>query len=139
MLKRGKILVIIRIPQFKGMVPTLPARSLPVDFAQSATNCDLSQGLLKSFYELSATKTLTGLNVLNYDNKDEDGAFTAGDSVVGATSGATATVALVLDQGSTGTLVLTSITGTFANNEIIYVASYGDELLTNGNMELDAN
>lgn len=125
----------INIPSFKGMIPKVPARSLPVEFAQSATNCDLSQGLLKGFYDLSATKTLTGLNCLDYDNKDTDGAFANGASVIGATSGATATVALAFDHGSTGTLVLSGITGTFQNNEIIYVASYGSELLTNGDFE----
>lgn len=120
----------IHLPIFKGRVPIVPARSLPMEYAQTATNCDLSQGLLKGFYDVSATKTLTGLNCLDFDA--QTGSFSAGDSLIGATSGATATVALVLQHGTTGTFVLSGITGTFQNNEIIYVASYGDELITNG-------
>jgi hypothetical protein len=50
--------MLIKIPTFKGVVPRVPARSLPPEFAQSATNADLNQGLLKGFYGLSATKTL---------------------------------------------------------------------------------
>lgn len=49
----------------------------------------------------------------------ETDAFTVGDDITGGTSGATATIVSVDSDGSTGTLVLRDITGTFADNEAI--------------------
>ena len=70
---------------------------------------------------------------LNYDSGT--GTFTAGNTLIGASSGASATIASV----TASQLELSHITGTFLDNEVIYEASYGSELLTNGDMELDAN
>ena len=48
----------IEIATFKGMMPIVPPRLLPIQFAQSANNCDLSRGILIPFHDVSATKTL---------------------------------------------------------------------------------
>ena len=50
--------MLIDIPRFLGEAPKVPARDLPKELAQTATNADLSQGMLKAFYDVSATKTL---------------------------------------------------------------------------------
>lgn len=62
----------------------------------------------------------------------QTGSFTASNTITGATSGATATIVSVTDDGSIGTLYLSNISGTFVDNEIIYESALGDELLTNG-------
>lgn len=49
----------------------------------------------------------------------ETAAFTAGQTLTGGTSTATATIKRVIDDGTTGTLWLTGITGTFQNDETI--------------------
>lgn len=49
----------------------------------------------------------------------ETDGFTVGDDITGGTSGATATIVRVDSDGSTGTLLLRDITGTFADNEVI--------------------
>lgn len=73
---------------------------------------------------------------LKYDA--QQGSFTVGNVITGVTSGATATIRRIERTGSdTGILYLQSITGSFQDNEIIYVASYGSELLTDGDMETD--
>jgi len=43
---------------FRGMIPLVSPRGLPAGYAQSATNADLNQGILKGFYKPSATLTL---------------------------------------------------------------------------------
>jgi len=74
---------------------------------------------------------------LNFDAST--GSFTIGNTITGATSDATATIDQVFSSGTTGTLVLSSISGTFQDDEIIYESALGSELVTNGNCELDAN
>jgi len=74
---------------------------------------------------------------LNFDA--QTGAFTVGNTITGGTSGAIAIIKIIDDGGTTGTLYLENISGTFQDNEIIYEASYGGELVTNGTMEADAN
>jgi hypothetical protein len=59
----------------------------------------------------------TALYSLDYDA--ETGAFTAGLTVTGGTSGHTGVIVKVIDNGATGTLWLRSTTGTFQNNEAI--------------------
>lgn len=54
---------------------------------------------------------------LNYDA--ETAAFNVGFTLTGGTSGATGTIIALLDSGTTGTLVVDSITGTFQDNETI--------------------
>lgn len=58
------------------------------------------------------------VNRLNYDA--ETAPFTAGQTLTGGTSGATATITEVVDNGTTGFLILGAITGgPFQDNEII--------------------
>lgn len=58
------------------------------------------------------------INSLNYDA--ETTPFTAGATLTGGTSGATATIIRVTDNGTTGTLLIGNVTGgPFQNNEII--------------------
>lgn len=67
---------------------------------------------------------------LKYDS--QTGSFTVGNVVYGATSAAYATIRRIDRSGTSGTLYLESISGTFQDNEVIYEATYEDELLTNG-------
>ena len=80
---------------------------------------------------LESAVAAAGLQFLDYDA--QTGSFTAGNTITGATSGATATIVFVDDDGTTGTLYLSNVVGTFQNNEIIYESALGSELLTNGN------
>jgi len=58
------------------------------------------------------------LNSISYDT--ETAAFTAGETLTGGTSGATATIVKVIDNGTTGTLWIGDIAGgPFQDNEII--------------------
>lgn len=74
---------------------------------------------------------------LKYDA--QTGAFTVGNIVYGATSGAYATIKRIDRSGITGILYLESITGTFQDNEVVYEASYEGELITNGIFDADTN
>jgi hypothetical protein len=69
----------------------------------------------------------------------QTGAWTVTNTITGATSGATAVIASIQDDGTTGILELNQVSGTFANDEIIYEAALGAELITNGNMEADSD
>lgn len=62
---------------------------------------------------------------LNFDA--QTGGFTSGNTITGATSGATATV---LEEIGGETLTLTGITGTFEDNEIVYESALGAHILT---------
>ena len=57
------------------------------------------------------------VSTLDYDA--ETGAFAEGETLTGGTSGATATIQRVIDNGTIGTLLLTGISGTFQDNETI--------------------
>ena len=75
---------------------------------------------------------------LSYDS--QTGVFTVGNVVYGETSGAYATIRRIDRIGSTtGTLYLQDITGTFQDNEVIYEATYEDELLINGTFATDSD
>jgi len=54
---------------------------------------------------------------LNYDGQSAN--FTVGDTLHGGTSNATATIIRDIDSGTTGTLYLQTVSGTFQNNETI--------------------
>ncbi len=69
--------------------------------------------------------------VVSYEG--QTGTFAVDDVVIDSVTGATGTVSSVTDYGPTGVLELTGITGTFQNNSIIYKATLGNELITNGN------
>lgn len=64
-----------------------------------------------------------GTTLLAYDA--QTGNFTVGDTLTGGTSAATGTIIRVVDNGTTGTVYLTSITGTFQDNETITDAHTG--------------
>ncbi len=72
-------------------------------------------------------------NTLAYDGQTAE--FVAGSVVTGSTSGATATIGTVLDEGDTGSLILVSnsISGTFQDNETI-TGSGGGVALVNGTL-----
>ena len=61
---------------------------------------------------------------LNYDA--EVAAFTAGEILTGATSGATALILEVVDNGTTGVLTIGDISGTFQDGEQITDSATGD-------------
>ena len=70
------------------------------------------------------------------------GSFTAENVIyqtVGGVLVAYATIDSVHIDGTEGELYLSSDWGTFQDNEIIYESALGSELITNGDMELDAN
>lgn len=58
-------------------------------------------------------------DLVSLDYDAETAAFTKGATLTGGTSGATATIIKVIDNGTTGTLWLDSVTGTFQDNETI--------------------
>jgi len=60
---------------------------------------------------------------LDYDGQTVN--FTLGETVTGGTSGATGVVDIDNDSGSTGTLVLLSVTGTFQDDEALTGSSTG--------------
>lgn len=60
------------------------------------------------------------------------GAFTAGLTVTGHTSGATATIVSVAPTGSTGTLTLNNVVGKFVNGETVSDTSTGSATLASG-------
>jgi len=60
---------------------------------------------------------ITELSTLDYDEETLD--FTAGSTLLGGTSGATAMIVIVDPSGDTGTLTIRDISGTFENDETI--------------------
>lgn len=70
---------------------------------------------------------------LNYDT--QTGNYTKGRTLTGATSGATATLQFDADSGTTGTLTLVDVVGTFVDNEIITDGA-GGSAMTNGTQSL---
>ncbi len=50
--------MLIEIPIFKGEIPIVNPKQLPLEHAQVAINADLSQNILKPFYEIGDAKTL---------------------------------------------------------------------------------
>jgi len=73
--------------------------------------------------------TITGIKTINYDA--EVTAFTVGADLTGEDSFATGKIIAVQDSGSTGTLTLWNVKGTFINNETI-TDSEGGEADANG-------
>lgn len=66
-----------------------------------------------------------GIHALNFDGEVD--AFTAGLTLTGATSGATATIVRVIDNGTTGTLWLRDVVGgPFDDNETIEDSGTGE-------------
>jgi hypothetical protein len=61
--------------------------------------------------------------------KDQTGNFTIGDTITGKTSGATAVLHSQTDSGATGTLNLSTVVGTFANDEVIEDQHFGSAVV----------
>ena len=78
-------------------------------------------------------------STLDYDNQTAN--YTVGDVLTGGTSGATGRIIADSDGGSTGTLTLKDISGTFQNNETITDVAGGSALangtVTDVNVALD--
>lgn len=62
--------------------------------------------------------------------------YTAGSQILGATSGATATIVTITDAGTTGSLTLAAISGAFVDNEIIAEVGGAGSARTNGTLTL---
>ena len=73
--------------------------------------------------------TINNITVLNYDGQTVN--FTAGNTLTGGTSGATATIVSDVDAGATGTLTIKDVTGIFIDNEAI-TGSGGGAAVVNG-------
>jgi hypothetical protein len=75
-----------------------------------------------AFYHITVSAARPGAS-LAYDT--QTGQFTVGNVLTGATSGATGRITADADGGTTGTLTLQDLVGTFADNEIITDGSTG--------------
>jgi len=69
--------------------------------------------------------TVNGLPILDIAYDAETGTFTEGLVITGGTSGATATILTLTDNGATGNLRVRLIAGTFQDNETITDSSTG--------------
>ena len=79
---------------------------------------------------LLITPLWAGQRYIKFDA--QTGGWTATNTVTGATSGATAVIKEIQDDGTTGVLELVQVVGTFQDNEIIYESALGEELVANG-------
>ena len=95
-------------------------------------------GAVPSNQQIVTDPLVSKISTLNYDT--EVSSFSAGRIVRGATSGATAVVLEVTDNGSTGTLTLFDIDGTFQDNEAIVdtVNALNGAALANGGVTQQA-
>jgi hypothetical protein len=73
----------------------------------------------KLIYDGSNFYPLGTSDLISLDYDAETSAFTAGATLTGGTSSATGIIVKVIDNGTTGTLWLDSVTGTFQDNETI--------------------
>lgn len=73
-----------------------------------------------------------GRSTLSYDTQTVN--FTLPGTLTGGTSGATATLVSDTDAGTTGTLVITDVRGSFADNEIITGSGGGSASVNGGTM-----
>lgn len=97
--------------------------------AHITTNSVTTNAILYSWYD--TTDWDVGFydpdeNIQFLDYDAESAAFTAGETLTGGTSSATATIEAVADDGSTGTLMLSGVSGTFQDNENITDSASGD-------------
>ncbi len=86
-------------------------------------------GLTAETFYFVIAQTVTAIR---YDA--ESSAFMQGQTLTGGTSGATATIAKVVDNGTAGVLWLSGISGTFVNNETITDGA-GGSATANGPVE----
>ncbi|QIG75010.1 neck protein [Rhizobium phage RHph_I3_18] len=85
---------------------------------------------LERIYDGSAWWALGSQNINRLDFDAQTANFTVGATVTGGTSGATGVIQSQVDNGTTGYLILGTITGTFQDNEI--VAGGGGSATVNG-------
>lgn len=85
-------------------------------------------GINTGFYHVAVSAGRVGAS-LAYDTQSAN--FTVGQVLTGATSGATARITADSDSGTTGTLTIQDIVGTFVDNEII-TDPLGGSALANG-------
>ena len=75
---------------------------------------------LMQLYDGTTWFPINGEDIFTLDYDNESGAFTAGETLTGGTSGATATIVKVIDNGTDGTLWIGDVTsGPFQNDEAI--------------------
>jgi len=89
--------------------------------------------LILSF--LLVSSAFAGQRYIKFDA--QTGGWTTTNTITGATSGATAVIKAIQDDGTTGILELIQVTGTFVDDEIIYESALGVELLTDWDCEAD--
>lgn len=111
----------------KGLRPSkrMPRNSGYLTECSGAVGRD---GVLSTLDEL--TRVASNVYALAFDA--QTGSFAVGNTVTGATSGATGAVLAVTQSGGVGTLYFESIIGTFQDDEIIYESALGSELAING-------
>ena len=76
-------------------------------------------------FDEQSTMFVDGNNAAKLDYDGQTVNFTLGETVTGGTSGATGIVDIDDDSGTAGTLVLSSVTGTFQNDEALTGSSTG--------------
>lgn len=86
---------------------------------------------------LLTTPCFGGQRYIRFDA--QTGGWTATNTLTSATSGITAVIRDVRDDGTTGVLELNQVSGTFQDDEIIYEASYGSEIHISANAASDPN
>lgn len=91
------------------------------------TFSDFHDGLVLDnlFFNEQSTMFVFGNNSARLDYDGQTVNFTIGETVTGGTSGATGVVQIDTDAGATGTLVLSSVTGTFQDDEALTGSSTG--------------
>ena len=85
---------------------------------------------------LLVSSAFAGQRYIKFDA--QIGGWTATNTITGATSGATATIKAIQDDGTTGILELIQVSGTFQDNEVIHEA-LGPELVNNGSFTSNAD
>ena len=95
--------------------------------------------LLLTILLLLVTSTLApcGQRYIKFDA--QTGVFTVTNTIIGNVSGATAVIKAIQDDGTTGVLELIQVVGAFKDNEIIYEATLGGELIVNGGFDTDTD
>ncbi|MEX0330675.1 MAG: LEPR-XLL domain-containing protein [Puniceicoccaceae bacterium] len=83
--------------------------------------------------------TVEKLLKLDYDNELGPTDFTPGDVLIGADPGDIAVIATVVASGSTGYLLLSNVTGTFSDDDVIVAPDTGTVAQVNGIPEPEGN
>jgi hypothetical protein len=94
-------------------------RLIKPDSAPTMIIYDASGESIVSSASMTAVTVATNGGRGFFDFDAQTAAFTNGAKLTGGTSGATAIIDRIYDAGTTGTLTLSDITGTFANDETI--------------------